>query len=67
MADVARKVMGDIPIAYVEGVGGKRVSEDETIAVSKNDVRKLLQLVKTCAHWYLNRFYPLRLGDEGRL
>jgi len=38
VADVARKVMGDIPIAYVEGVGGKRVSEDETIVVSKNDI-----------------------------
>ncbi len=38
MADVARKCMGDAPIAYVEGVGGIRVSEDDTVAVGKNDV-----------------------------
>ncbi len=39
VSDVSRKVMGDVPIAYVEGVGGKRVSEDEIVAVGKNDVR----------------------------
>ena len=42
MSDVARKVMGDVPIAYVEGVGGKRVSEDEIVAVGKNDVSILI-------------------------
>lgn len=30
--------MGDIPIAYVEGAGGTRVSEDEIVAVGKHDV-----------------------------
>lgn len=42
MGDVARKVMGDVPISYVEGVGGTRVSEDEIVAVGKHDVRCLL-------------------------
>lgn len=40
MGDVARKVMGDVPISYVEGVGGTRVSEDEVVAVGKHDVRE---------------------------
>lgn len=31
--------MGDVPISYVEGVGGTRVSEDEIVAVGKHDVR----------------------------
>lgn len=30
--------MGDVPIAYVEGSGGTRVSEDEIVAVGKFDV-----------------------------
>ena len=38
MADVARKVMGDAPIAYVEGAGGTRVAEDQIVAPGKNDV-----------------------------
>lgn len=36
--ECARKVMGDAPLAYVEGAGGVRVSEDEAVAVGKNDV-----------------------------
>lgn len=39
VGDVARKVMGDVPVAYVEGAGGIRVSEDEIVAVGKHDVR----------------------------
>ena len=38
VGDVARKVMGDVPINYVEGVGGTRVSEDDIVAVGKHDV-----------------------------
>lgn len=38
VGDAARKVMGDAPIAYVEGVGNIRVSEDDLVAVGKNDV-----------------------------
>lgn len=33
--------MGDVPIAYVEGAGGTRVSEDEIVAVGKYDVSKI--------------------------
>lgn len=38
MGDVFRKVMGDVPLAFVETVGGVRVSEDDAVAVGKNDV-----------------------------
>lgn len=38
VGEAARKVMGDAPLAYVEGVGGTRVSEDDIVAVGKNDV-----------------------------
>jgi ribosome-binding ATPase len=38
VAEVARKVMGDAPLAYVEGAGGTRVAEDDIVAVGKNDV-----------------------------
>lgn len=30
--------MGDVPISYIEGVGGTRVSEDEIVSVGKYDV-----------------------------
>ncbi|KAL8823483.1 MAG: hypothetical protein Q9191_005816, partial [Dirinaria sp. TL-2023a] len=35
--EAGRKIMGDAPLAYVEGAGGVRVSEDEVVAVGKND------------------------------
>ncbi|KAL2159655.1 hypothetical protein VTH06DRAFT_2224 [Thermothelomyces fergusii] len=38
VADVARKVMGDAPIAYVEGPGGIRIAEDQIVSVGKNDI-----------------------------
>ncbi|GAB1314025.1 hypothetical protein MFIFM68171_04235 [Madurella fahalii] len=38
VADVARKIMGDAPIAYIEGVGGIRVAEDQIVSVGKNDI-----------------------------
>ena len=38
VADVGRKIMGDAPIAYIEGAGGMRVGEDQIVAVGKNDV-----------------------------
>lgn len=43
VAGAARKVMGDAPIAYIEGVGGVRVGEDEIISIGKNDVSVALQ------------------------
>ena len=36
--EVARKIMGDAPLAYVEGVGGVRVSEDDVVEVEGCDV-----------------------------
>ncbi|CAK7244908.1 MAG: hypothetical protein STHCBS139747_006471 [Sporothrix thermara] len=38
VAEVARKCMGDAPIAYVEGAAGTRVAEDDTVDVGKNDI-----------------------------
>lgn len=38
VADVARKVLGDAPLAYVEGEGGVRVPEDGIVSVGKYDV-----------------------------
>jgi ribosome-binding ATPase YchF (GTP1/OBG family) len=38
VADVAHKVMGDAPIAFIEGVGNMRVAEDDLVGVGKNDV-----------------------------
>ncbi|KAI9845155.1 MAG: hypothetical protein M1837_005040 [Sclerophora amabilis] len=38
VSEVARKIMGDAPLAYVEGAGGIRVSEDDIVAVGKNDI-----------------------------
>ncbi|KAL2220743.1 GTP-binding protein [Thermoascus aurantiacus ATCC 26904] len=38
VGDVARKVMGDIPVTYIEGAGGIRVSEDEVVEVGKHDI-----------------------------
>ncbi|RPA84656.1 GTP-binding protein [Ascobolus immersus RN42] len=38
VAGVARRIMGDGPIAFVEGADGNRVSEDEIVGVGKHDV-----------------------------
>lgn len=54
VADVARKVMGDVPIAFVETVGGVRVSEEDEVAVGKNDVS-----VTTCILTLLTMFQIL--------
>lgn len=35
--EAARKVLGDVTVAYIEGPGG-RVAEDEVVEVGKNDV-----------------------------
>lgn len=35
---VARKIMGDVTIAAIEGVGGIRIGEDDTVDAGKNDV-----------------------------
>ncbi|CZT24807.1 probable GTP-binding protein [Ramularia collo-cygni] len=38
VGDVYRKVMGDAPLAYVDTVGGVRVSEDDLVSPGKNDI-----------------------------
>ncbi|KAK2741824.1 hypothetical protein FQN55_008111 [Onygenales sp. PD_40] len=38
VGEVARKVMGDVPIAYIEGAGGTRVSEDDIVSIGKYDI-----------------------------
>ncbi|ODQ67793.1 P-loop containing nucleoside triphosphate hydrolase protein [Nadsonia fulvescens var. elongata DSM 6958] len=38
VAQVAKRVMGDIPIMYIEGLGGLKVAEDDTVDAGKNDV-----------------------------
>lgn len=35
---VARRIMGDVTIAAIEGVGGTRVGEEDTVDVGKNDI-----------------------------
>ncbi|CAK9436166.1 uncharacterized protein LODBEIA_P07240 [Lodderomyces beijingensis] len=35
---VARKIMGDVTIAAIEGVGGIRIGEEDTVDVGKNDI-----------------------------
>jgi hypothetical protein len=44
VGDVFRKVMGDVPLAYVETTGGVRVSEEDQVVTGKNDVGNLCQL-----------------------
>ncbi|KAI3402704.1 hypothetical protein KGF56_004585 [Candida oxycetoniae] len=38
VVSVARKIMGDVTIAAIEGVGGMRVSEEDTVDIGKNDI-----------------------------
>ncbi|KPI43186.1 putative GTP-binding protein [Cyphellophora attinorum] len=38
VGDVARKIMGDAPIAFIEGDGGRRIAEDQHVAVGVNDI-----------------------------
>jgi ribosome-binding ATPase len=38
VGDVARKIMGDAPVAFIEGDGGRRVAEEQLVAVGKNDI-----------------------------
>ncbi|AOA60882.1 hypothetical protein PP7435_CHR1-0859 [Komagataella phaffii CBS 7435] len=38
VGSVARYIMGEVTIAVIEGVGGKRISEDDLIDSGKNDI-----------------------------
>ena len=50
VGDVARKIMGDVPIAFVETVGGVRVSEEDEVGVGKNDVCHYVQRLQCTAN-----------------
>lgn len=60
VGDVAKKIMGDAPIAYVEGIGGMRVSEDDLVAVGKNDVWSPSLSPSRRLSLTLHRSYPSR-------
>ena len=64
--ECARKIMGDAPLAYVEGAGGVRVSEDEVITLGKNDVSiKLICMFTTSeSDQSRNRCCHLKLVDS---
>ena len=64
VADVGRKIMGDAPIAYIEGAGGTRVAEDQIVSVGKNDVCCFSPFIKSATN--MLRFCPSRSG-EGRV
>jgi hypothetical protein len=48
VGDAFRKIMGDAPLAYVETIGGVRVSEDDEVKVGKNDVSVLWKHLTSC-------------------
>lgn len=60
VAEVARKVMGDAPLAFVEGAGGARVSPDALVGVGKNDVSESLVVCEVVLT--VNRFFRSSLG-----
>ena len=55
--ECARKIMGDAPLAYVEGAGGVRISEDEVVSVGRNDVSRRYDGHCTLAYAGCHRFY----------
>lgn len=48
VGEVGRKIMGDVPIAFVETVGGVRVSDEDTVEVGRNDVSLHLFRIFIC-------------------
>lgn len=38
VAEVARKIIGDAPLAYIEGPGSIRVAEDKPVSAGNNDI-----------------------------
>lgn len=65
MRDAAKKIMGDVQIAYIEGIGGVRVAEMDIVEVGKNDVSDYIPSSVVCrgpkANNYDPRYYHLRL------
>jgi ribosome-binding ATPase YchF (GTP1/OBG family) len=64
VAEVARKVMGDAPLAYVEGAGGVRVAEDDLVGVEKNDVSLFDLLYFNANHIRFCRLKSVELKRE---
>lgn len=62
--DCARKIMGDAPLAYVEGAGGVRISEDEVVSVGKNDVSRRYEGHCALAYAGYLRFYLSKWGGD---
>ena len=65
VGDVYRKIMGDAPLAYVEGVGGVRVSEEDEVGVGRNDVSVWLDGCgdsNACADWCTDPQFQSRTG-----
>lgn len=62
--ECARKIMGDAPLAYVEGAGGVRVSEDEVVSVGKNDVSRHDERHYIVAYARCHRFYPSKWDGD---
>lgn len=62
--ECARKIMGDAPLAYVEGAGGVRVSEDEVVSVGKYDVSRHDERHCILAHAGCHRFYLSKWGGD---
>lgn len=69
--DVARTVVGDAPLAFVETVGSVKVSEDSIVAIGKNDVSSLpLSLDFHGGRATLigvGRYCRSRLGDSNKI
>lgn len=38
VGSVARKIMGDVPIAFIEGMDGNKVADTDVVDIGKNDV-----------------------------
>ena len=51
VGECGRKIMGDAPIAYIEGAGGIRVSEDDIIEKGHFDVRRNLHHCRYDLTW----------------
>lgn len=56
--------MGDAPLAYAETVGGVKVSEDDPVAVGKNDVSNMCLDGVWCRSNFLHRCCHSRWEDE---
>jgi len=61
--DAARKVMGDVTIAYIESAKGVRVAEDEIIEVGKNDVTSPSS-PQFSTQLTICRYYPSKSGEH---